>query len=175
MATAAKNRLKAKAQVYVPQTRDDAAADIRKIGDLQRRSLRIATEMNDAIAHITAQYQPGLDTLGNQLNLLQEGVQAYCEAHRNDLTNDGKVKTANLITGEVQWRQRRPSVRISKSEVVLETLARLGLSRFIRKVEEVNKTAILDEPEAVKGVAGITVVTGVEDFVITPFEQEVTA
>lgn len=68
-----------------------------------------------------------------------------------------------------------PSVRISKSEVVLETLARLGLSRFIRKVEEVNKAAILDEPDAVRGVAGITVVTGVEDFVITPFEQEVKA
>lgn len=164
-------RLKAKAQIYVPQSKDDAASDIRKIGDLQREMLRSTTEMNDAIAHITATYQPTLEAVGEQLKTLQDGVQGYCEAHRHELTNDGKVKTANLITGEVQWRQRPPSVRISKSDVVLETLARLGLSRFIRKVEEVNKAAILDEPDAVRGVAGITVVTGVEDFVITPFEQ----
>lgn len=168
-----KNRLKTPAAAYVPQSRDDAAADIRKIGDLQRQLLRDTAEMNDAIAHITASYQPRLDIVGEQLKTLQDGVQAYCEAHRHELTNEGKVKTASLITGEVQWRQRPPSVRISKSEVVLETLARLGLSRFIRKVEEVNKAAILDEPDAVRGVAGITVVTGVEDFVITPFEQQI--
>ncbi len=170
-----KTRLKSQAQIYVPQSRDDAAADIRKIGDLQRQMSRTATEMNDAIAEITARFQPYLDAVGKQINTLQDGVQGYCEAHRQELTNDGKVKTANLITGEVQWRQRPPSVRLSKSEVVLETLARLGLSRFIRTKEEVNKDAILDEPDAVRGVAGITVVTGVEDFVITPFEQAVPA
>lgn len=175
MANPNKTRLKTPAQIYVPQSRDDAAADIRKIGDLQRAMLRTSTEMNDAIAHITAQFQPHLDATAEQLKTLQDGVQGYCEAHRHELTNEGKVKTANLITGEVQWRQRPPSVRISKSEVVLETLARLGLSRFIRTKEEVNKDAILDEPDAVRGVAGITVVTGVEDFVITPFEQEVKA
>ena len=89
------------------------------------------------------------------------------------LTNGGKVKTANLITGEVQWRQRPPSVRVTGAESVIETLRRLGLSQFVRTKEEVNKEAILNEPEGVKGVAGITVVKGVEDFVITPFEQEV--
>ncbi|MEI7456571.1 MAG: host-nuclease inhibitor Gam family protein [Nitrosomonadales bacterium] len=167
-----KTRLKSQAQIYVPQNRDDAAADIRKIGDLQRQMSRATTEMNDAIAEITARFQPHLDAVGKQIITLQDGVQGYCEAHRQELTNDGKVKTANLITGEVQWRQRPPSVRLSKSEVVLETLARLGLSRFIRTKEEVNKDAILDEPDAVRGVAGITVVTGVEDFVITPFEQQ---
>lgn len=166
-------RLKAQAAIYVPQRKDEVAEYIRNIGDTQRNMLRKQAEMNDSIANVTALYQPRLEELGAELKILQEGVQAYCEAHRDELC--GKGKTANLITGEVQWRQRPPSVRISKSEVVLETLARLGLSRFIRKVEEVNKAAILDEPEAVKGVAGITVVTGVEDFVITPFEQDVAA
>lgn len=164
-------RIKASAQLEVPQSRDEAALYIRQIGDSQRQFLRIQAEMNDSIAHITATYQPTLDAQAGQLKLLQEGLQSWCEANRFELTNGGKVKTASLVTGEVQWRQRPPSVRISKSEVVLETLARLGLSRFIRTKEEVNKDAILDEPDAIKGVAGITVVTGVEDFVITPFEQ----
>jgi len=172
---APKTRLKAKAQIDVPQNDGEAAADIRQIGDMQREQARVQAEMNDAIAHITATYQPKLEAIGKQISGLQEGVQAFCEAHRDDLTNGGKVKTANLITGEIQWRQRPPSVRITGAESVIETLHRLGLDAFVRTKEEVNKEAILNEPDAVKGVAGISIVSGVEDFVITPFEQEVTA
>lgn len=176
MATAAKTtRIKAKAQTNVPQTNGEAAADIRKIGDLQRQQVREQAEMNDAIAIITQKHQPKLEALQLEITGLQEGVQAFCEANRNDLTNGGKVKTANLITGEVQWRQRPPSVRITGSDVVIETLTRLGLIRYVREKLEVNKEAILSDPDGVKGVAGISVVTGVEDFVITPFEQEVAA
>jgi phage host-nuclease inhibitor protein Gam len=164
-------RLKTKAQVYVPQSRDEAAADIRKIGDLQRSLTRASTEMNDAIASITQNFQPRMDAIREQLVTLQEGVQGYCEAHRLELTDGGKVKTANLITGEVQWRQRPPSVSVRGSETVIQMLKRLGLGRFVRTKEEVNKEAILNEPDEVRGVAGLTVVTGVEDFVITPFEQ----
>ncbi len=165
-------RLKAKAQIYVPQTKETAAADVRTIGDLQRQSLRAATEMNDAIAAITQNYQPRLEALSEQLKTLQDGVQAYCEAHRAELTDGGRVKSANLITGEVQWRQRPPSVSVRGAEAVIEALKRLGLGKFVRTKDEVNKEAILNEPDAVRGVAGITVVTGVEDFVITPFEQK---
>ncbi len=168
-------RLKAPAQVYVPQTRDDAAADIRQIGDLQRELLRATAEMNDALAAITHKFQPRLDALKEQLQTLQEGVQGYCEAHRLELTDNGKVKTANLITGEVQWRQRPPSVSVRGVEAVVDILKRLGLTKFVRVKEEINKDAILNEPDQVRGVPGITVVTGVEDFVITPFEREVKA
>ncbi|SFF05256.1 host-nuclease inhibitor Gam family protein [Nitrosomonas sp. Nm166] len=152
--------------------RDKRHDVFRKIGDLQRQALRTTTEMNDAIAHITQTFQPRIDAINDQLKTLQEGVQGYCEAHRIELTDGGKVKTANLITGEVQWRQRPPSVSVRGSESVIEMLKRLGLGRFIRIKEEVNKEAVLNEPDEVRGVAGLTVVTGVEDFVITPFEQE---
>ena len=172
---APKTRLKTKAQIAVPQNNGEAATDIRRIGDLQRNLARMQAEMNDAIAHVTGSYQAPLEAMTKQITDLQKGVQAFCEANRDDLTNGGKVKTANLITGEVQWRQRPPSVRVTGAESVIETLRRLGLSQFVRTKEEVNKEAILNEPEGVKGVAGISIVSGVEDFVITPFEQEVAA
>lgn len=76
-------RIKAKAQLYVPQSKDEVAAYIRNIGDTQRNMLREQAEMNDAIANVTARYQPRLEELGEQLKTLQEGVQGYCEAHRN--------------------------------------------------------------------------------------------
>jgi len=170
---APKTRIKAKAQSNVPQNKDEAAADIKHIGDLQREITRTQTEMNDSIAHITATYQPVLEALRKQVDPLRAGVQAFCEANRVELC--GKGKTANLVTGEVQWRQRPPSVTLKAVETVIKNLLSLRLKRFVRVKMEVNKEAILLEPEGVKGVLGITVVTGVEDFVITPFEQEVSA
>lgn len=168
-------KLKTKAQVYAPQTQTDCAADIKKLGDLQRQHARTAADMNDEIAAITKRYQPKLDAFAERITVLQEGVQTYCEARRDELTSNGKTKTANLITGEVQWRQRPPSVAVRGAEAVLDALKRLGLQRFVRTKEEINKEAILNEPDAVRGVAGISINSGVEDFVITPFEAQAEA
>ena len=168
----ATTKLKAKAQAYAPQSQNDCAADIKKIGDLIRDQQRLAADMNDEIATITKRYQPKLDLLGEQIDTLQKGVQTYCEANRHELTDQGKVKTANFVTGTVNWRQRPPSVSIRGVDAVLETLRRMSMERFIRTKEEPNKEAMLNEPDAVRGIAGISIVTGVEDFVITPFEAE---
>ena len=154
-------------QHQVPQTRD-----IRIIGELNREIDRAVLAMNDEIAPITERHQPGIDALKERLKALETGVHAWCEANRNDLTDGGKTKTANLITGEVSWRVRPPSVLVRGAEAVIDTLKRLGLSRFVRVEESVNKQAILNEPDAVRGVSGLTISSGVEDFIIKPFEQE---
>jgi len=72
----------------------------------------------------------------------------------------------------VQFRQRPPSVAVRGVDSVIEALKQFGLARFIRVKEELNKDAILNEPAAVAGVAGLSIKSGVEDFVIQPFEQE---
>ncbi|WP_455483373.1 host-nuclease inhibitor Gam family protein [Haemophilus parahaemolyticus] len=144
---------------------------IKEIGDLSREHTRLTTEMNDKIGATSEQYAPQLKSLEKEIEPLQKAVQEYCEANRDELTEFGKTKTANFVTGEVQWRQRPPSVAIRGAESVLASLMRLGLDRFIRTKNEINKEALLNEPEVAKGIAGITVKTGVEDFVIKPFEQ----
>lgn len=167
-------RIKNKTLVSVPQSKNDCAESIRLIGDLQRDFERERAAMNDDIAAITQRHQPVLADLTQRMEALQSGVQAWCEAHRVALCgeDDKFGKTANLITGEVSWRQRPPSVSIRGIDTVLETLQRTGLGRFIRAKNEPNKEAMLNEPEAVRGIAGISIVTGVEDFIITPFEAK---
>ncbi|EOV0745471.1 TPA: host-nuclease inhibitor protein Gam, partial [Escherichia coli] len=128
--------------------------------------------MNDAIAEITEKFAARIAPIKTDIETLSKGVQGWCEANRDELTNGGKVKTANLVTGDVSWRVRPPSVSIRGMDAVMETLERLGLQRFIRTKQEINKEAILLEPKAVAGVAGITVKSGIEDFSIIPFEQE---
>ncbi|MDP3926181.1 MAG: host-nuclease inhibitor Gam family protein [Hydrogenophaga sp.] len=159
------------AAVPVPQSRADCAADIKKLGDAQRDFERTRAEMNDAIATITQRYQPSLEALDAQCQALAKGIQTWCEANRATLCENGK--TANLVTGEVSWRQRPPSVRISGADSVIETLRRMQLERFVRTKDEVNKEAMLNEPDAVRGIAGISIVTGVEDFAVVPFAVDV--
>lgn len=169
----ATTRLKTKAiATPVPQSKTEVAEQIRRLGDLKRDFERTRAEMNDQIAALTEDYQKRLTPLSDQMQALQTGVQTWCEAHRVDLCgeNDKLGKTANLVTGEVGWRQRPPSVRITGADAVIETLQRLHLDPFIRTKLEVNKEAILNEPDRVRGVAGITVVSGVEDFFVVPFE-----
>ena len=165
-------RLKSKTLAAVPQSKNDCAESIRILGDLQREFERERAGMNDGIAALTHQHQPRLDELKARMLALQTGVQAWCEAHRVDLCGEADKlgKTANLVTGEVSWRQRPPSVSIRGADAVLETLLRMGLGRFVRVKNEPNKEAMLNEPDAVRGIGGITIVSGVEDFIVTPFE-----
>jgi hypothetical protein len=55
----------------------------------------------------------------------------------------------------VLWRIRPPSVAIRGAEAVIAHAQALGLAKFVRTKEEVNKEAILNEPDQVRGVAGI--------------------
>jgi phage host-nuclease inhibitor protein Gam len=167
-------RIKKQTLASVPQNKNDTAESIRLMGDLQREFERTRATMNDTIAAITQEHQPVLAALNERITALQTGVQAWCEAHRVDLCGeaDRLGKTANLVTGEVSWRQRPPSVAIRGAEHVCETLLRMGLGRFVRVKNEPNKEAMLNEADAVRGIAGITIVTGTEDFIVTPFEAQ---
>lgn len=165
-------RIKQEAPVYpVPQTRDQVVEAIAEIGRRQRERSRIQAAMNDELAALKQRYEQEAAPHASVITDLASGVQTWCEAHRDELTQAGKTKTANLASGEIRWRVRPPSVAVRSLETVLQALRDLRLSRFIRVKEELNKEAVLAEPEAVKHVKGITV-TQKEDFVIVPFETE---
>lgn len=167
-----KTRIKTKAAaVNVPQSREMAAQAIAEIGVANRELARITADMNDALAKVKERYEQQAEPLRLQSEALTLGVQTWAEANRDSLTQNGKVKTAALTTGEIAWRLRPPSVRVTGSEAVLDVLRRLGLGRFIRTKDEINKDAILNEPEAVSHVPGIAISQG-EDFVVVPFEAE---
>ena len=166
-------RIKADTYEIRYQSREQVESAIKEIGDLQRELERQATLQNDELAAINEKYSPIFNDLKEQIKPIQAAVQAWCESHRDELTQNGKTKTGSFNTGEVQWRQKPPSVLIRGAEAVLEALESLGLNRFIRTKAEINKEAILAEPDKVSAVKGIRIKSGVEDFVIKPFEQDV--
>lgn len=172
------------------QTREEVAARIRQLGDQQRDLARMEADMNDQIAAITEACQPGIDAGKKRIADLIAQIQPWCESNRADLTDGYKVKTANLITGEIGWRIDPPSVAARGLDDILPQLDSLGLDAYIRTKRELAKEAILadrtvlagkEKGEAkqaaterlakLSGVPGITIREGVEQFFITPFEQ----
>ena len=158
------------ASMPVLQSKLDAQSAITSLGQVQRDLMRIEADINDQIAKINEAHAAQIEALRSRREALQAGIQTWCEAHRLEIC--GKGKSANLVTGEVQWRQRPPSVTVRNADSVIDQLGQLGLTQFVRVKHEVNKEAILAEPDAVQGVRGLSVSTGVEDFVITPFEVD---
>jgi phage host-nuclease inhibitor protein Gam len=181
--------------VPVPANVEECASYIRRLGDIERQHATRKAELDTKVAALVDEYAAVLLDLANRRTQLHQGIQVFCEAHRQQLTQGGKTKTVRLVTGEVAWRNRPPSVTVRNAAEVLDTLRRIGLANFIRKVEEIDKEAILRfdatiealtpellEHEAnrkavaahelLKLVKGLSIAKGVEDFSVAPFETE---
>lgn len=159
----------AAAAVSVPQSREQAAEQIAKIGQDSRTLARLEADMNDALAEVKRKFEDEAEPIRQRIADNTQGLQTWADANRDTLTQGGKVKTAALTTGQLLWRTRPPSVRITGADSVIDALRKLGLGRFVRVKDEVNKEAILNEPAAVAHVPGIAISQG-EDFVVEPFE-----
>ncbi len=168
MAKAAK-RLKATAATGVLQSRDEVIEAISTIGQHVRDRTKIEADMNDELSGIRGQFEGLAAPHAQAIADLSKGVQAWCEAHRAELTQNGKTKTVSLSSGEVKWRLTPSKVSIKGEEAVLALLAARKLERFTRVKTEINKEAILNEPDIATAVPGITI-SQREEFVIEPFE-----
>lgn len=164
-------RIKNTAAEYVPVSRTEADEAVRIIGEQQRKRDALQTEMNTRLADLKAEFESKAQPIGESIKALSHGVQVWAEANRAELTQQGRTKTVRLGHGEISWRMRPAAVAIRGSDAVLAALKRLGLGRFIRTKEEIDKDAIRKDADAVAGVKGISITQG-EDFAIVPFSTK---
>lgn len=157
----------------VPQTREEAAAAVAQIGAAQRELGRIEAGMNDRITKLKETAEATATPLRERIDTLTKGLQTWAEANRQVLTG-GKTKTVDLGTGVISWRLRPSKVSLPGKPEALATLIdklkAMALQRFIRTKEEVNREAMLAEPDLARTVPGVKVGTSGEDFAVEPFE-----
>ncbi|MGO4558294.1 host-nuclease inhibitor Gam family protein [Mesorhizobium sp. 2RAF21] len=166
-------KAKAKAMTRVPQSREDAVWTVGRIGTLRRDITARKATADEQIKTIGEQIEATLAPLAEELKQLEEGIQAYSEANRLALTVEGKVKFHDFGTGRISWRLRPPKVGIRGVDAVIEGCKRLGLVRFLRVKEEINRDAMLADPDTARQIAGVSISSEGEDFVVEPAELEV--
>lgn len=165
---AKKKKIKSAARI-IAQSQADVDAAISHIGEATRELARIEADMGDEIAGIKERWEKKAEPLRTRIDALKDAVQGWCEANRNLLTRDGKVKFFNFSTGLVQWRMTPPAVAIRGVDAVLELCRKTGLTKFIRQKEELNREAMLAAPDEAKKLAGVSI-SNHEEFIIEPFE-----
>jgi phage host-nuclease inhibitor protein Gam len=157
--------------IAAPQNAGECNALIYRIGLAQRQRQRIETAMNDELAAVRERHEAEAAVWTEELKVLCERVQSYCEAHRGELTEGGKRKFFRFGSGEVQWRMRPPSVSVRAVDAVIASLKKLGLGHFVRVREEIDKEAVLRWPDVAQQVKGLTIGQR-EDFVVKPWDTE---
>jgi phage host-nuclease inhibitor protein Gam len=155
----------------VPQTLEQASLLIAQIGEKRRKALAICEAADSRIAKIQKAAEKRLSPLTSDLDKLFTSLKAYADAHRNELTANGKTKTIPTATGKMFWKDNPPRVEIDDDkleEVILYLESHAELGQFLRQPpKEVDKIALKDDLETAKTIPNVTIVQG-EDFRVKP-------
>jgi len=127
------------------KTWDDTDKIIKAIGLLTIARNRLEGKLNEKLTACTAEYQPQIEPLDQEIRQLTDALEAFCYAHREHMADSSKGggKVFRGIFGKVAFRKCPPSVVfLKKAEKVLAALQAMKLTKFIRSVEEPNKEAM---------------------------------
>ena len=152
-----------------------AAADIgeatklvARLGEIQRDQALIKAALEEAIAAAKNDAAARHRQLQAEADDLTRQVQLWAEAHRHELTLEGRTKTVRLASGLVCWREQPPRVVLNDVAAVTEELVARGLKQFLRTKLEISKEAMLAEPGIATMVPGVAISRPPEAFVIEP-------
>jgi phage host-nuclease inhibitor protein Gam len=179
------SKRKKKVPVCTPKSWKEADALVAEYGELSSTIVKNQADCETAVAEVKAIYQATAAPLQTRMDAIFEAIQAYADANRKALTDDGKTKTVTMTAGAFGWRLCPPSVafrRGMKGEDVVKNIraiadklygqgstdAARALDMFIRRKEEPNKDAMLNATALAGMVDGVKIITDQELFFLDP-------
>ena len=142
---------------------------IKEIGMLRREIARLETEMNTKLTKITGSIKGQIERRHQKLTVLEKDAADFCLAYKDELLDGGQGKTANLATGQVQFKKGRPNVRVDKDEdSVIARLREAHLDAAVRLRASVDKNYVLSNPEIADRIKGLSIEEGKETVVFKP-------
>lgn len=158
--------------VTVPQNLDEAADFVRRIGQAKREIERLAERLTVKIDRLKAVAVEEAAPREATIVELFDGLFVFAQAHREELSERGRRKTVVLPSGQFGWRMPPSSVHVKGVDQIIARLESLGMDRFLRVKKELNKEAMLAEPQAATAVEGV-VIKQDEEFFVKPEQAKV--
>lgn len=151
--------------VIVPKDRVELGKFVSNIQEIERKIIALEDEFGQEIAEMAAKIsklkkeaQGKAKPYEERINELAKGVYIFAEGRRAELTDQGARKTVELAAGNrIRWYFTPPAVEVDEEEEALKELERRGLLEFIRVKREIDKEAILREPEKIKNLKHLSV------------------
>jgi phage host-nuclease inhibitor protein Gam len=154
------SKKKLKAQALPQLTRAEVEEKIGAIAIEQAKVTKLQADADRRIAQIQQQLAEALVVPNAFIAANVDLVLRWADANRADLCAKDS-KTVKFATGEVAWRLDPPSVSVPKKpeklKAIVKALLKKKLRRFVRVKFELDKEAILKEPEKIAGVEGLTI------------------
>ncbi|OIO50294.1 MAG: hypothetical protein AUJ11_03005 [Parcubacteria group bacterium CG1_02_44_65] len=150
---------------------EEAAEFVGRIGKEQREIDRIQNKLNEAVEKLKSKSMSESQVRNENISQLVEGLFIFAESHRKELTKNEKKKTIEFPTGIFGWRMTPPAVSLKNVKQILKELMKRKLKQFIRVKREVDKEAMMKEPELAASIKGVTIGQH-EEFMVKPAELE---
>ncbi len=158
-----------KRPIVVPKSIEEVSLFVSEIGKCQRKLEQIQTRINEDIEQIKTRAVQISLPLQETIDELFKSIYVFARAHRSMLTDGGKRKRVDLLTGSIFWQLNPPAVSLRNVKKVIALCKRHRLKRFIRVKEELDKEAMLKEPEMASRIKGVRIGQK-EQFVVKPAE-----
>ena len=150
----------------VPQSDTELMHAVGEIGTIEREDEIDKAQLDQQVANLKAGYGERPKARKARLGGLIKACMTYVAANAARLL--GKRRSHKLETGTVGYRTGRRTVKITGEAAVIAALQEAGLDQFVRIKREVNRDAILSDPDAVEGIDGIEVTEPGESFFVEP-------
>lgn len=173
--------------VRIPQSKEEATEMISAYGEAAREIALIELAMTEQMDAIKKKAEADAAAYKTRASELFKGLQIYCEANRQALLGTSGVKTADLGTGKVSWRFKPAKVSLSgEVDDIVDRIAAKALDAsaredvaaaasyraFLRVSTEVDKEAMLKNPDLARTIDGVRIGSSGEVFEIEAFTAE---
>jgi phage host-nuclease inhibitor protein Gam len=162
-----------KSAVAMPQSREELVEYLKELNQAVRKKEFILTKNQKKIEEIERKKAEEVGSYDEEIEEKAEGIYLYCQLKRAELTNNYKIKTVPLPGGTVLWRLNPPSVKVKNEGLAILELETKNLLDFIRTKKEVDKEAVLKNPDKAAELKNVKVEKGDEVFVIKPAEVKI--
>lgn len=165
----------------IPQTRADAEAEMRALGEIRIRIAEIDNTLKEDSQKLIQSAKDKAEPLIAKAKMLEGGLVLYAAAHRKELTDNNKSKRGKLLSGHFEWRQLPPKVSTRGVAAIIAFIQTAkgaqgkALSKFLRTKVELNKEAMLADPALAKTLNGVSIGSEGERLEITIYEQSLEA
>lgn len=167
----------------IPMNAEEANQLVELLGNERRELARIEAAMNDEIAEIKARCEADAAVHQTAVINCSAALREWASTNRAELTDGGLRKSFKLPAGELGWRANKPRVSLGRKRAIAGILIQIHamakeasgamktrLLGFIRTTEEIDKQAMLAEPDLAASIPGVKIKSGGEEFYVTPYE-----
>lgn len=153
---------------FVARIREEAEIINALDAETAKEIAKVEERLNAIKKNALAKAKP----IEKRINELALGIYRFAESHRSELTDEDRKRTVEFASGDrIRWYLTPRSVVVVDKEEAIKELKKKGFTELIRITEEINKEAILQQPDKVAHLYYLDI-SQTEIFAIVPARME---